>query len=248
MSEDDLETLNALNGDELAARLHGSPEARAALLQTAARGGVAEAQALFGQLLLDGNGVTKDERAALGWFKRAAAQHHVMAINMVGRCYDLGWGTPVDKRHAVTCYKLAAEAGLDWGMYNYATLLALGQGVVEDKPQALDWFRKAAAMGNAKAINFVGSFYEDGWVVARDMAEATACYAQAAEGGDFRGQFNYARMLIAEGETDRALAWLGRVRRSATPAFLDKAAAWLRGSSDAAVRERGVAALLGESA
>src|SRR3546814_8414016 len=76
-------------------------------------------------MLLDGVGVAKDERAALAWFAKAANQNHILAINMVGRCYELGWGTPVDKARAAQWYKAAADRGLDWGMYNYATLLAL---------------------------------------------------------------------------------------------------------------------------
>src|SRR3546814_3570538 len=76
-----------------------------------------------------------------------------------------------------------------------ATLLALGEGVDEDKAAAFGWLEKAAAMGNAKAINFVGSFHEDGWVVTRDVDKAADCYARAAEGGDFRGCFNHARLL-----------------------------------------------------
>src|SRR3546814_10702261 len=79
---------------------------------------------------------------------------------MVGRCYELGWGTPVDKARAAQWYKAAADRGLDWGMYNYATLLALGEGVAEDKRAALDWFRKAAWLGTAKSMNYIGSFYE----------------------------------------------------------------------------------------
>ncbi len=58
---------------------------RAAFLHQLAEAGEAEAQCLLGQLLLDGNGVAKDQPAALAWFTRAAAQHHLMAINMVGR-------------------------------------------------------------------------------------------------------------------------------------------------------------------
>ncbi len=59
----------------------------------------------------------------------------------------------------------AARAGLDWGMYNYATMLALGNGVDEDRAAALAWFEKAAALGHAKSINLIGGFHEDGWVV-----------------------------------------------------------------------------------
>ncbi|WP_010214968.1 tetratricopeptide repeat protein [Sphingomonas sp. PAMC 26621] len=243
----DAEQLAALSPEEIAGHLAGPPEQRAAFVRAAAETGIADAQAVYGQMLLDGVGVAADAPAALGWFMRAAAQHHVMAINMVGRCYDLGWGTTPDKTRAAACYRIAAERGLDWGMYNYATLLALGQGVAEDKAAALGWFRKAAALGNAKAINFIGSFHEDGWVVERDMAAAALCYARAAQGGDFRGAFNHARMLGAAGKIEDALGWLRRASASATPAFVDKAAAWLAASDIAAFRARGVQAIRGPS-
>ncbi|MEI9927188.1 MAG: TonB-dependent receptor [Sphingomonas sp.] len=160
---------------EIAERLAASPEERAVLIREGAEAGVAEAQAVLGQMLLDGTGVARDPRAGFGWFLKAAAQGHLMALNMVGRCYDLGWGTHVDKARAAECFRIAAQRGLEWGMYNYATALALGEGVAEDRAAALDWFREAAAMGNAKAMNYVGSFYEDGWVVARDMRAAADC-------------------------------------------------------------------------
>lgn len=237
------EDLVALSPDDIALRLSGSPEQRAAFIGSAAEAGLAEAQAVYGQLLLDGSGVARDERAALGWFVHAAAQHHLMAINMVGRCYDLGWGTAPDKVRAAECYRIAAERGLDWGMYNYATLLALGEGVAEDKAAALGWFQKAAKLGNAKAINFVGSFHEDGWVVPRNLARAARCYARAAQGGDFRGCFNHARMLGAAGKAEEAIGWLRRAGETATPAFVDKAIAWLAASDVRAFRARGVQAL-----
>ncbi|WP_234419417.1 tetratricopeptide repeat protein [Sphingomonas sp. EC-HK361] len=216
---------------------------RVALVREAAEAGVAEAQAVYGQMLLDGLEIAKDDRAALGWFTKAAAQHHLMALNMVGRCYDLGWGTAIDKRRAAECYRIAAERGLDWAMYNYATLLALGEGVAEDKAAALDWLEKAAALGNAKAINFAGSFAEDGWVHPRDMAKAAACYARAAEGGDFRGAFNHARMLAAAGEIDAAVGWLRKAGEWGNAAFVAKAATWLAASDVAAFRTDGLAAL-----
>jgi len=203
------------------------------LLRQLAEGGEAEAQALYGQLLLDGNGVPKDEAAGFAWFNRAATQGHLMALNMVGRCYDLGWGVAVNKPRAAECFRIAAERGLEWGMYNYATALALGAGLTEDKAAALGWFEKAAAMGNAKAINYVGSFHEDGWVVPRDMAKAADCYRQAAEGGDFRGAFNHARMLLGEGRADDAREWLGKAVAAGTPAFREKVAAWLRDNGHA---------------
>jgi TPR repeat protein len=112
-------------------------------------------------------------------------------------------------------------------MYNYASALALGNGVERDRAQALQWFRRAADMGHVKSINFIGSFYEDGWEVDANASIALDYYRRAAVGGDFRGQFNYARLLAGHGEIDVALAWLRRVPQSATTAFVAKMQAWL---------------------
>ena len=227
MTRSTIAALNALSPAELSARLAAEP---AVFVREAAEAGLAEAQAAYGQMLLDGAGVAAEPRAAFGWFSKAAGQGHLMAVNMVGRCYDLGWGVPVDKAAAARWFRAAAEGGLEWGMYNYATSLTLGEGVAEDRPAALTWFRRAAALGNAKAMNYIGSFHEDGWVVARDLDQARFWYHGAADGGDFRGQFNLARLLADEGRIEEAVGWLRRVPQTATPAFLAKAATWLRPS------------------
>ena len=232
-----LDALAGLPAGEIARRLSGPPDEVAAFVRMAAEAGLPEAQARYGQMLLDGTGVKQDQRAALGWFARAAKAGHVDAINMIGRCYDLGWGTAVDKARAALWYKAAADRGLDWGLYNLGTLLALGEGVAQDRAAALALFRRAGAMGNAKALNFIGSFHEDGWTVDRDMAVAAEYYARAAEGGDFRGRFNHARMLADAGRIDAALAWLARVPETATPRFTEQVRNYLAASPVAAFRD-----------
>lgn len=232
-----IEAILAMDAAEMQRRMARPPEERAAFIRVAAEGGVAEAQAVYGQMLLDGIGVAADPQEAVRWFDQAARQGHLMAINMMGRCYDLGWGVPVDKVRAAQWFKVACDRDFEWGIYNYATALALGAGVAEDKPTALALFRKAAAMGNAKAINYVGSFHEDGWAVERDMAEAARCYRLAAEGGDFRGRFNHARMLIDAGQVDEALPWIARIPENATDAFIAKVRDWLARSELPALRE-----------
>ncbi|KKW92290.1 tetratricopeptide repeat protein [Sphingobium chungbukense] len=242
-----LAELSAMSADTLAARLAEPGSDRAALIRIAAEGGVVQAQLLLGQMLLDGIELPADPRAAFGWFNRAAASHDMFALNMVGRCYELGWGVAVDPDRAMECYRVAAGRGLAEAMYNYATQLALR----DEHEAALDWFRKAASdpgLIGAKAANYIGSFHEDGWAVAPDREEALRHYRIAAQSGDFRGQFNLARLLAEDGATDEALSWLGRVRETATPAFLDKAADHLRHSSDAIMRQAGLAVLLGKEA
>lgn len=192
------------------------------LVRAAAERGVREAQAMYGQILLDGKLVQRNPTFALHWFERAAVAGDVMAINMVGRCLDQGWGVAASPELAEPWFRKAAERGSDWGMYNLATLLTLGRGVPEDKHEALHWLRKASELGHAKSMNLLGGFYEDGWIVKQDMAAAHDFYLGSAIAGDFRGQFNYARMLVREGRIGDALAWLQKVPETATPAFIAK--------------------------
>jgi TPR repeat protein len=208
------------------------------LVRAAAERGVHEAQALYGQMLLDGKLVERSPAAALHWFERAAVQGNVMAINMVGRCLDQGWGVAPSPRLAVKWFRRAAELGLDWGMYNLATLLVLGEHDVDrDRGAALYWLRKAVDLGHVKSMNLLGGFYEDGWEVQQDRATAREYYRQAAVGGDFRGRFNYARKLSEEGDLVGAIYWIKQVRETATPAFLAKMKNFLAQSQIAALRE-----------
>lgn len=231
--------LDALAPDDLATRL-ADPATRGDALREAAASGEPEAQALLGQWLLDRG----EAREGFSLFNRAAAAGHLMALNMVGRCYDLGWGVAVDKVRAAECFRVAAARGLPEAMYNHATALSLGEGCAEDRLAALALFERAAAAGFAKAHNHVGSFAEDGWVHRQDMAEARRRYALAAEGGDFRGMFNHARTLAEDGDEAAALAWLERCGETATDAFVAKARGWLAACAWPRLRAEGPAALV----
>jgi len=115
----------------------------------------------------------------------------------------------------------------------------LGKGVDSDRAAAFAWFRKAADLGHAKAINIVGGFYEDGWEVRRDLGIAFDHYRLAAEGGDFRGQFNYARLLADRNEIATSIQWLQQAWQTATDAFREKMLGFLRSSSRESLREFG---------
>src|SRR5690606_11767428 len=122
------------------------------------------------------------QEQALHWFKAAAHADHAMAMNMVGRCYENGWGIQPNQDIATYWFRLAANRGLDWGMYNFATSLTLGRGTEPDRSQAFAWFNKAANLGHAKSLNILGGFYEDGWEVESSLDTAFDYYRQAAQG------------------------------------------------------------------
>lgn len=220
--------------EALARLMAGPPEAFAPWIEAAAKAGLLEAQAIYAQMLLDGStGVPVDQAAALAWFKRAAQADHLMAINMVGRCYENGWGTAADGEVAAYWFRIAAERGLDWGLYNYAHQFAAGRGgLQQDLARAYALYRQAADMGHIKSIGVVGRFHENGEIVAQDIDQAFECYQRAAEGGDFRGMFHYARLLHARGRTQEAFEWFARVPATATPAFMREAQQMLEATGD----------------
>jgi TPR repeat protein len=217
-----------------------NPRAYVRWVMHAAQLGDADAQATLGQLLLDGRGIQKDEQLALSWFSIAARQRHPMAINMMGRCLENGWGCEVDLTGAALHYRQAADLGLDWGLYNYGQLLTRGRGVEKDLGAAFELFSQAAAKGHAKSMNLLGRFHHEGVIVAREEQLARQWYRRAAEAGDFRGQYNHASMLAEEGEEAQACVWLERALATATPGFLQAAYPVLLGSAIGAIREMGL--------
>lgn len=225
-----------LDGEQLKAMLDESPARAAQAILLAAREGVLDAQALLGQILLDGQGIELDQALALRWFEIAARGGHLMARNMLGRCHEHGWGCVADASVAAQHYRVAADAGLDWAMYNYANLLATGRGVVEDQIQALHLYRRAAEMGHAKSMNLLGRYLEEGRVCPGDPAAARDWYRRSAVGGDFRGQFSYAAVLADEGNTEDALEWLQKALAGGNLNFLRVASKALLGATDPQIR------------
>ncbi|WGK91338.1 tetratricopeptide repeat protein [Pseudomonas migulae] len=225
-----------LDGDHLKAMLEESPARAAQAILIAAREGVLDAQALLGQILLDGQGIALDQPLALRWFEIAAQRGHLMARNMLGRCHEHGWGCAADASVAAQHYRVGAEAGLDWAMYNYANLLATGRGVGEDQLQALNLYRRAAELGHAKSMNLLGRYLEEGRVCPQDTAAARDWYRRSAAGGDFRGQFSYAAVLAAEDNIDEALAWLRKALAGGNLNFLRVASKALLNATDPQIR------------
>ncbi len=197
--------LTMMPPEELQQLLQGSEAA--VWVEAAAACGMPEAQLLLGRLLLEGQGVAKDERAAFACFLCAAKSGNADARNMVGRCYENGWGAPQDFARAGENYRLAAEAGLAWAQYNLGHLLLDGLGVARDRNEAFLWYMRAASSGHERAMNLVARCFEEGWGTARNPAAARNWYRKSAVGGYFRGAYNYASILAAEGCTTGARLW-----------------------------------------
>ena len=68
------------------------------------------------------------------------------------------------------------EAQSDLGL-----LYLEGQGITQDDPEAVRWFRLAAEQGHAVAQSNLGMMYAGGRAVIQDPVEAVRWYRLAAE-------------------------------------------------------------------
>lgn len=200
--------IEKLSDEEWRAALTKSPEEAARWVHAAATYGNTDAQLYWAQMQLDGYGTKRDPEAGFRWFGIAALSKRADAINMLGRCHELGWGTPIDYAKAVECYRDAAEKSHDWAQYNLGCRLLDGRDVGRDPDSAFAAFTKAVAQGHVKSLNMLGRCYENGWGCRQDVAEAALWYRRSAEAGDFRGQYRYGQLLLDGGLLEDALPWL----------------------------------------
>jgi TPR repeat protein len=200
--------LRSMTPAQLAAVLGGDPAEAEPWVRAAGASGIPQAQVRLGRMLLEGQGVPKDQASALRRFEHAAKTGDGDAMNMAGRCYENGWGAPADHVQAAGWYRRSAEAGHDWGEYNYAHMLFDGRGVAQDRTAAFAWYRKAADSGHARAMNLVARCLEAGWGVAVDPMAADRWYERSARAGYFRAQYNHALALFGRGQIDEGRAWL----------------------------------------
>ena len=117
----------------------------------AAKQGNVLAQSFLGVMYAYGEGVPKNDREAVKWFRLAANQGFAPAQFLLGAMYDKGEGVPENYREAVKWYRLAAEQEWAIAQYNLGLMYANGKGVTQDQQEAYIWFSLAVANGNKDA-------------------------------------------------------------------------------------------------
>jgi uncharacterized protein len=198
------------NPARLQALFAQSPQHAAAAARVLALEGLPQAQVCYGRILLEGTGADMIKAEAFSWFKRAAEQGDPDGLNMSGRCLENGWGTATDVARAARYYDQAAQRGHAWALYNLGHLYLDGTGVQRDPCRAYQCYLASAGQQHARAMNLVGRCCEEGWGTSRDFGAAATWYRRSAEGGYFRGQYNWASVLLRCGREQEAAVWFER--------------------------------------
>lgn len=120
-------------------------------LKKEAQQGNANAQCDLGYAYFTGNGVTKDTKQAVFWFRKAAEKGNITAQSNLAYCYQEGVGIAKDLKQAFVWQKKAAEQGDLMSQTNLGFYYEYGIGVAKNLDQAAAWYQKAANQGYAQA-------------------------------------------------------------------------------------------------
>jgi TPR repeat protein len=141
--------------DALKALEAGSNPKAVELLTRLANEGNPMAQFRLGGLYYHGRGVAEDENMAIYWWKKSAATGNAEAMYQIAHAYLFGSGAAKSvadpDKEAAIWYFQAASAGHAEAAYTLGLLFIAGKGVVEDKNEAIRWFRVAAGKGHVEA-------------------------------------------------------------------------------------------------
>ncbi|MBJ7391539.1 MAG: toll/interleukin-1 receptor domain-containing protein [Chthoniobacterales bacterium] len=117
--------------------------------------GNTSARSRLAMLYRSGRGMpAPDPATAFKLFEEAAQDGFLEAQGNLGVMYMNGETVPADSKKAVRLWKEGAEKGDEICMVFYATALENGAVGEPDVTAAKEWYRKAARMRNAKAIDW----------------------------------------------------------------------------------------------
>lgn len=129
----------------------------------------------------NGDGVSRDEKEAVRWYRKAAEQGHSGAQTNLGASYYSGTGVAKNYAEAVRWFRKAAEQESDIAQINLGLCYRFGRGVTQNYEEAVKWYRKAAEQDNADAQNDLGYCYKNGYGVVQNYAEAVEWYRKAVD-------------------------------------------------------------------
>ncbi|WP_426039866.1 tetratricopeptide repeat protein [Brevundimonas sp. DC300-4] len=147
----------------------------------AADAGEVTAQAMLGTLYAMGEGVERDDAAAILYLKAASDQGESGSTGLLAGMYltDRG-GTEAEGYELL---RRAAEAGDPDSQRNYGLSLVQGSGVPKDEVAGAAMVRRAAYAGNHSAQTLLGHLFYEGLGVPEANGDAIYWWNLAAEGG-----------------------------------------------------------------
>ncbi|MGL4552060.1 MAG: caspase family protein [Gemmataceae bacterium] len=137
-----------------------------------------ESQLLLGWMYGSGEGLTRDDKEAAFWYRRAAESNGSQAQYQLGLLYESGTLVAKDEKEAARWFRRAAVQDLAFAQHALAGTLERAAPA-----EAASWYQKAAAADHVGAQFRLAGLYAEGRGVAKDEKKAVEWFRKAADGG-----------------------------------------------------------------
>jgi TPR repeat protein len=189
-------------------------------LNELAKKGDRRAQHNIGWMYDTGNGIPRDQKEAVKWYRKSAERGNPLSKFSLGMKYETGEGVEKDLIQAIKWYKESAEQGNANAQNILGAKYSTGNGVKQDLKEAAKWYGKSAEKGNPDGLNNIGLMYELGQGVNKDSKKALELYKKSAEKGNSFAQFNLCRVyntgipeIGLKPDINKALYWCQMARK-----------------------------------
>ena len=195
------------------------------VVKRTAEAGFHKAQYNLAMMYKSGRGTAASHADYLKWMEASAAQDFPLALFTLGVDYAFGRGTAVDMPRALKYYNRAAELGHAEAQYYLAQMHREGNGTPASPVLYRKWMDASAAQNFGKALFRLGSDYDFGTGVTKDLPRALGYYERGAAAGDTMAAYN-AGQLHLMGETgipvdkEKAMIYIEQAGRSNNGAAL----------------------------
>ncbi|HEX8957462.1 MAG TPA: tetratricopeptide repeat protein [Burkholderiaceae bacterium] len=164
-------------------------------MQSAAKGGDADAQFMLAEALYKGTcGFHADHAQAWAWYEKAALQNNGKASFMLARMAKYGDGTAQSLQESIRWLQASSDQGNAQAMFLLSNAYSSGEGIARDDGKAREWLEKSAAADYPVAIQALAMSLDS-----RDAKNAEQSAADATR----------ARLLLKEANDERLMRWKG---------------------------------------
>ena len=164
------------------------------------------AQFSLSNLYYYGNGVEQSYEQAFHWYMAAAKQGQPYAAYAVAQMYAYGESVDKDEVQAQSYYsqalagfqKLEADEQADDNLfYKMGRMFRLGLGTSIDISKAIDYFKRAADLGNRNARRTMALEYISGENVQQDIDKGIDMLTELAENGDTMSAYKLGKIYLS---------------------------------------------------
>lgn len=144
----------------------------------------------------NGNGIEKNYRLALRYYRQAAASGSAVAINQLGDMYRFGWGLTKNYQQAMAWYVKGQALDDLSSTHNIAEMYYYGIGVSQDLTKAAQLFKATAHAGFTESQYFLGLMNQHGQGVSSNIDVANQWFNVAMNSRHSGAKFMFAKNLI----------------------------------------------------